>query len=89
MCKISYCVFPWQASPAKPNIFEKAGSLQKDVSFGLGWHYSQILDYAGKAGQGQTLFCAIGFFFYQSNDWQKGQFNTDLLKQKHRNIYRE
>ncbi len=29
-------------------------------------------------------FCAIGFFFWWSTDWQKVLLNTDLLKQGHR-----
>ncbi len=36
----------------------------------------------------RTYFCEIGFFFWRSNDWQKVQFNTHLLKQRHRYLYR-
>jgi hypothetical protein len=33
--------------------------------------------------------CATGFFFGWSNNWQKVQFNTDLLKQRLRYLYRK
>ncbi len=36
----------------------------------------------------RPYFCAIGFFFWRSNDWQKVQFNTHLLKLRHRYLYR-
>jgi hypothetical protein len=35
------------------------------------------------------LFCAILFFFRQSNDSQKAQYNTDLLEQRHGYLYRK
>ncbi len=34
------------------------------------------------------IFHAIGFFFGRSNDWQKVQFTTALLKQRHGYLYR-
>ncbi len=34
-------------------------------------------------------FCAIGFFFGRSSDWQKVRLNTDLLKHKHGHLYRK
>ncbi len=34
-------------------------------------------------------FRAIGFFFWQSNDWEKVQYNTDLLKPRHNYLYRK
>ncbi len=37
--------------------------------------------------QNVAIFSAIGFFLGVTTD-KKVQFNTDLLKQKHRNVYR-
>jgi hypothetical protein len=41
------------------------------------------------AAQHNLIFSAIGFFFGQSNNCQKVQFNSDLLKQRHRYLYRK
>jgi hypothetical protein len=53
------------------------------------WKRSRVCSSTWANFKNVWYFNAIGFFFRRSNNSQKVQFNTDLLKQRHRYLYRK